>query len=61
MIILYRVEAPNFTAGFCTDQDNRVWLCAPILRRPLLGLRIDQAVAYCKTKHWKVQEVRREL
>lgn len=49
---LWRIEAPYFVAGFVVVH-GRVSLAAPILNY-MLGWRLDRALHYVETKHWRI-------
>lgn len=51
---LYRVEAPHFTAHVVVDRESRKIIeFAPILAW-CKGSAIDQIIAYCNRKMWKI-------
>lgn len=52
METLVRVEAPHFVAGFVVDGDV-VTLCAPILKKHLLGKTVRQARKIIERQRWR--------
>lgn len=55
-LILVRVVAPSFVAGFETD--GVVRRAAPILRRHILGMTDEQAARVIERKGWIAEAVR---
>lgn len=58
----YRVEAPHFVAMFITrpcghDSTDNVVYAAPILWKHVYGLELDEAMAYCHGRGWKVERL----
>ena len=58
---LFRAKAPGMVAGFVASQDGIVFFTAPVLKRRILGMKLDEAIARLETEGWTVKSLGRRV